>query len=119
MSLTFEKTLPPLRIDENGVVRIRKTRVTLSTLAGFYNQGQGPRELANAFPTLSLAEIYGASSYCLNHRQATDAYLDQLDREAELLRKEIESQPESIRMRRLLVERMKQREENSAPLGRG
>lgn len=81
----------PLHTDDNGVIRVSNTRVTLHTLISFFKQGDTPDALHDGFPTVPLADIYAIIAYYLAHRAAVDAYLQQIDVAAERTRKEWEA----------------------------
>ena len=81
----------PLHTDENGVMRVSNTRVTLYTLIGFFNQGESPDALHAGFPTVPLADIYAVIAYYLAHREAVDAYLRQVDEEGNQMRQKWEA----------------------------
>lgn len=72
-----------LRVDESGTIRIGSTRVTLDTLVACFQEGNTPEQIAQDFPTLDLADIYGAIGYYLRHQQELDAYLAKRTAEAE------------------------------------
>jgi uncharacterized protein (DUF433 family) len=81
----------PLRTDENGVIRIGNTRVTLHTIIKSYQLGESPEIIYEGFPTIPLADIYAIIAYYLANRQLIDAYIQQVDEEAEHLRQEWEA----------------------------
>ncbi|MDQ7035509.1 MAG: DUF433 domain-containing protein [Anaerolineae bacterium] len=81
----------PLHTDDNGVIRVSNTRVTLYTLISFFKQGDTPEALHDGFPTVPLADIYAIIAYYLAHRTAVDAYLQQIDVAAERTRQEWEA----------------------------
>ena len=81
----------PLETDSNGVIRVTNTRVTLSTLIAFYNVGQTPQQLHEAFPTVSLTAIFTIIAYYLSNRDTVDDYINQIELEAEALRRKIEA----------------------------
>ena len=58
------------------------TRVSLDSLVYAFQEGQTAESLAQAFPVLTLAQVYGAIAYYLAHRETIDAYL--MEQEAEL-----------------------------------
>lgn len=93
MSLTFEPIAVPLRFDETGTVRVSGTRVTLDTVLGAYLRGDSPEQIAEGFPSLSVADIYSVLSYYLRHRAEVDTYLEQREHEAAAIRALIESDP--------------------------
>lgn len=81
----------PMKTDEDGVIRISGTRVTLPTLVGFYLQGETPEEIHDGFPTVPLADVYAVIAYYLAHRDELDAYFQQIEEKADALRREIEA----------------------------
>lgn len=102
----------PLRTDEHGVIRVGKTRVTLLTIVGRYRAGDTPEQIHEGFPTVSLADIYAVLAYYLAHQDTVDAYIQQIEAEAERRRQEHEaSDPKAAafnaRMRTLLAEKRK------------
>jgi uncharacterized protein (DUF433 family) len=81
---------PPFRVEEDGTVRIGKTRVTLDTVVWAFNHGSTAEEIMMKFPTLQLPDIYAVLAYYLRHREEVDAYLEQREIEAVELRRKIE-----------------------------
>jgi uncharacterized protein (DUF433 family) len=100
---------PPLKVDAEGTVRVRGTRVTLDTVVGAFNDGSTAEALMMKYPTLRLADIYAVIAYYLGHREHVDAYLEQRQREADEVRRRIEahSPPDGYR-ERLLARRASQ-----------
>jgi uncharacterized protein (DUF433 family) len=47
---------------------IRGTRVSVANIAGFYLMGFGPEEIQRELPHLTLAQVYDAIAYFLDHR---------------------------------------------------
>lgn len=78
----------PLRMDQDGTIRVSDTRVTLDTLIGFYRQGESPEALHDGFPTVPLADIYAVIAYYLTHEDEVNDYLKQRDESAEHIRQE-------------------------------
>ena len=68
----------PLIEDEHGVIRIGQTRVTLLSVLNEYETGASPEAIADAFPSLSLADIYATIAYYLLHQDEVDSYLGEL-----------------------------------------
>jgi uncharacterized protein (DUF433 family) len=73
----------PMAVDENGMVRIAGTHVTLDTVIACYQQGDNPEVIVDGFPTLSLADIYAVIAYYLRHKEEVDRYLAQNECEAD------------------------------------
>lgn len=103
----------PLRTDENDVIRIGDTRITLLVLIGAYQRGDTPEQIIEGFDTLKLEEVYAVIAYYLSHRAEVDAYIQQANEEAERLRQEYEADDPradefNAKMRRLIEEKRKQ-----------
>ena len=103
----------PLRTDEDGVIRVGNTRVTLLVLLGAYNRGDTAEQIAEGFDTLKLEDIHAVISYYLSHRAEVDSYIQEADEKAEKWRQAYEANnPKAAefnaRMRRLLDEKRKQ-----------
>jgi len=49
---------PPLRVDEQEVIRIGRTRVTLDGLVAVFQREAKPEEIARDFDALSPGEVY-------------------------------------------------------------
>ena len=58
---------PPLRVDDQKVIRIGRTRVTLDALVAAFQRGDTPEEIARNYDALSLGEVYQAIGYYLTH----------------------------------------------------
>jgi uncharacterized protein (DUF433 family) len=91
MSLVIDAELMPLQTDADGVVRVGGTRVTLDTIVAAFQQGASAEEIAQQYPSVQLADIYAAITYYLRHRAEVEAYLEEGDRQAEALRRELEA----------------------------
>jgi uncharacterized protein (DUF433 family) len=81
----------PLKTDEHGDIRVSGTRVTLHTLLSFYKQGGSPEDLHRGFPTVPLPDVYAVIAYYLANRETVDAYLRQVDEEADRIQAEWEA----------------------------
>ncbi|MDQ7027105.1 MAG: DUF433 domain-containing protein [Anaerolineae bacterium] len=81
----------PLQNDDDGIIRISNTRVTLHTLISTYRLGESPEAIHEGFPTISLADIYAIIAYYLANREVVDAYIQQVNDEAEQIRQEWEA----------------------------
>lgn len=84
MSLANAPVQTPLRVDEHGVARIGKTRVTLEQLVAAFLQGATAEEIAARYDVLDLSDVYATIAYYLQHRDEVDAYVaDERRRAAE------------------------------------
>jgi len=71
---------------EHGTYRVAGTRVSLDSVAYAYLNGQTAEAIAQAFPLVTLEQVYGALAYYLAHRETIDAYLRQGSQDFERLR---------------------------------
>ncbi len=94
---------PPLRVDEHGVMRVGRTRVTLDTLVAAFQRGDTPEEIARNYDALSLREVYQAIGYYLGHEAEVNAYLERRQASRTAVREQAESRhnPNGIRERLL------------------
>ncbi len=102
----FEAKLPPLVTGPDGVVRVLGTRVPLETVVTAFDEGATAEEIAQRYPSLELAAVYGVISYVVEHRAEVDAYVTKRREHARTTREQIEkvSSPAGIR-KRLLARR--------------
>lgn len=91
MAFTIKAMEAPLRIDEDGAVRIGQTRVLFTLVIDLYKNGVSPETIAVQFPSVALEQVYGAVAYYLQHRAEVDELLEQEEREAESIRRQIEA----------------------------
>ena len=78
-------------MDEGGVVRVGRSRVSLDLVVAQYENGMTPEDLVRAYDTLLLADVHAVVAYYLRHRDKVQAYLARRGAEAEALRTEIEA----------------------------
>jgi uncharacterized protein (DUF433 family)/flavin-binding protein dodecin len=93
----------PLYADEDGVVRVGGTRVTLDSIVAAFRLGETAEGIVESYPALRLADVYQVLGYYLLHRDAVDAYIAGREREATRLREKIEADfdPTGLRARLL------------------
>lgn len=101
----------PFKSDTEGVVRVGDTRVTLDTVISAFKNGSTCEEIVFQFPVLKLADVYSAISYYLNHQDKVEAYLEQHERIAEKIRKNIQAQLDTRDIRQRLKKRRNEKEE--------
>ena len=66
----------PIETDEDGVIRVGNTRVTLETLVSAFNNGSTAEEIVYQFPVLNLADVYAVITYYLRNRDTVEKYLN-------------------------------------------
>ncbi|MCJ7784144.1 MAG: DUF433 domain-containing protein [Desulfobacterales bacterium] len=59
---------------------IKGTRISIANIAEYYLMGLSPEEIKRELPHLSLAQIFDALAYYLDHRETIDRELER-DRE--------------------------------------
>ncbi len=96
----------PLATDEEGVIRVGGTRVTLATVIDTFRTGATPEEIAEDFPVLRLDDVYAVLTYYLRHRQEVDEYLGKRRARAATLRQEIEQLSPQTGLRDRLLARL-------------
>ncbi len=92
MTLELQIDALPLTVDETGTIRVSGTRITLDIVIGYYKQGMSAEEIAEAYPSVPLADIYAVIAYYLRHREQLDAYLAEGHRKFEEIRKQVQSE---------------------------
>lgn len=118
MTLTIQPPPVVLRTDEYGVVRVGASQVLLDIVIREFSKGARPEEIADAYSTLDLADVYAVIAYYLRNRPAVDEYLQARREDAEKLRQQIEaSQPDRANLRAKLLSRKAQLEQEHASPG--
>lgn len=117
MTLELQELPNPLQADEHGVIRVGHSRVLLDVVVREFNNGASAERIADAYPTLALADVYAAVAYYLQHRGEVDEYLRARREDAERLRQQIEAtQPDRSGLRaQLLARQARMEQEHAAP----
>ena len=105
--LQFTHTAP-LNQDVDGTIRLKGSRITFDTLLGAFKRGDTPEQIQEGFPSLSLAQIYGAIAWYFNNQVDADNYLNRRAVEAEAIRCQIESRSEPAAFREMMRQRREQ-----------
>lgn len=105
MSLATTAERVPLTTDDEGVVRIAATRVTLDTLVAAYRDGMTPEGIVEQYPTLRLADVYSVIGFVLAHSAEVEAYLRARGACADEVRRENESRFDPVCVRDRLMAR--------------
>jgi uncharacterized protein (DUF433 family) len=103
--LPLHTEAPPLRVDEEGAVRVGNSRISLDLIVEQYENGMSPEDMVRAYDTLVLADVHAAIAYYLRHRDEVRAYLKRRVEEAESLRARIETERPRISREELLARR--------------
>jgi len=59
---------------------VKGTRVSVASIAGYYLMGLSPEEIQREIPHLTLAQVFDALAYNLDHREEMDS---KIERDAE------------------------------------
>ena len=84
----------PLRLTEDGTIRIADSRVSLDSVVHHYKLGASAEQIAQKFPALDLADVYAAIAYYLNHEETVEEYLREQEAKGSEIQKRIESDPQ-------------------------
>lgn len=115
-TLKIHAELPPLRLDQDDVIRIANSRISLDLIVEQYENGMTPEELVRAYDTLALNDVYAVIAYYLRHREEVRAYLDRRQQEAAALRTKIDAAGPVVSRENLLARRGA-KEKADAPAG--
>jgi uncharacterized protein (DUF433 family) len=105
MTLTIDTEPLPLLVDDDGVVRVGGTRVTLDTIVTAFNEGANAEEIVQQYPSLSLADVYAVIGYYLRRRSEIEAYLQERKIRAMEVRQSNEARYTQRDIRKRLLER--------------
>ena len=105
LSAPFVDTVP-ITIDDNGMIRITGTRVTLQTIVYAFRQGDTPEQIVESYPVLRMADVYTVIAYYLNRRDEVDAYVRKQEKLGDSIRQENELRFPSDGLRAKLLARM-------------
>lgn len=73
-------------IDQSdGALRIAGSRISLSSVVAGFQEGESPEQIVQSFPTLTLAQVYGAIAFYLDNKNLIDEHLAKVDCEFEKL----------------------------------
>ena len=96
----------PLVFGDDGVMRVRGTRVTLeTTVLSAFTEGATAEEIAQRYPSISLADAYQVIGYCLRHASELEPYLERRRQEIRETKKSNESIWPPVGIRDRLVAR--------------
>ncbi|MBI3829617.1 MAG: DUF433 domain-containing protein [Planctomycetes bacterium] len=105
MPLSLATEPVPLISDADGIVRVGKTRVTLDTVVGAFQEGATAEEIAQQYPSVSLADIYAVIAYYLRRTGEVDAYLNERKKLGDAVRAENEARSDPFGLRARLLAR--------------
>jgi predicted DNA-binding antitoxin AbrB/MazE fold protein/uncharacterized protein (DUF433 family) len=115
-ALALHADRPPLRVEEGGVVRVGRSRISLDLVVEQYDNGMTPEDMVRAYDTLELADVHAVIAHYLRRRDEVRAYLKRRIEEAAALRAKIEAERPRI-LREELLTRRSATEKVDAPAG--
>jgi uncharacterized protein (DUF433 family) len=83
----------PLRLTEDGTIRVADTRVSLDSVVHHYKLGASAEQIAQSF-ALDLADVYAAIAYYLNHEETIEGYLREQEAKGDELQRKMECDPQ-------------------------
>ncbi len=103
--LEIQPITPPLAADSNGVIKIAGSRVTLDTVVRAFGRGATAEEIAQQYPSITLADTYATISYYLQHREEVEKYLEKRGKRAKAVREQNEKRFDQSGIRARLLAR--------------
>ena len=79
----------------DGTVHIGETRVALESVVLHFSLGATAEQIAQKFPSLDLAEVYGVISYFLDNHEKVAEYVLQQEIDSDKIQSETESKFQS------------------------
>ena len=110
MAATLTTFALPLRLDDQGTIRVGQSRVTLDLVIDAYHRGVSPATIAQQFSSVTLAEIYGTITYYLQHQSAMDEYLNERATATVPLLDRLEAEANPVGLRAGLQSRLAERQ---------
>ena len=105
MELSITMTPLPLQKDTHGVILVSGTRVTLETVIKAFKNGATCEEIIYQYPSLNLGDVYAVIGYYLRNQMEVETYLEERQKNAEIIRKKIEAHFDSQGIRERLLKR--------------
>jgi uncharacterized protein (DUF433 family) len=105
----------PLQTDNDGVIRIGQSRVTLQTVIADFHRGASPEKIVHHYPVLTLSQVYVVIGYYLENKQEVDGYVARQRQLATEARNRVEAEHPNDPLRlRLLAKLEEQRRQTGS-----
>lgn len=72
--------------DREGTFYVSSSRVPLSLIVRLFDEGMSPEAIQSEFPTLTLAQVYGAIAFYLDHTHDVQISIQKSDLAEETFR---------------------------------
>ena len=69
--------------ERDGCLYVAGSRVSLDSIVVNFQEGMSPSEISQAFPTVSLAKVFGVLAYYLDYESLISEYLHDAERSFE------------------------------------
>ena len=69
--------------ERDGALKVAGTGVSLASIVISFTEGESPEKIVQSFPTLTLAQVYGAIAYYLGNEKLINDYIAEVQREFE------------------------------------
>ncbi len=103
----------PLTVWKDGSIRVKGSRLLVDIIINSHQCGECPEHISESFPAVSVAEVYAIIAYYLTHKAKFEKYLAKREKEAEEIKKRIESLPNyrerGNQIRKMLIIRQQNR----------
>lgn len=106
MTLSTNETIP-LETDNEGTIRVGKTRVTLDTIVMAFEEGATAEEISQQYPSVRLADVYSVIGYYLRRPDEVNAYMNQRQQDAGKIKAQNEIRFDPLGVRERLLSRGK------------
>lgn len=105
MKVDVAPEVVPLATDQEDVVRVGGSRVTLDAVVQSFESGATAEEIAQRYPSLALDDVYAVITYYLRHPAEVERYLAQRRQMAAHTRAENELRHSPAGLRERLIAR--------------
>ena len=115
MTLKVVAEPAPLKANQDGVILVGQTRVTLDTVVAVFHQGTTAEEIVYRYPSLNLADVYATIAFYLKHQSEVETYLQQRQQQSQEIRamNQAKFDPQGLRDR-LLARKAEQEDVETA-----
>ena len=84
----------PYLDEQDGALRVKGTRVGIEPIVAGYQGGESPEKIGQEFPTVTLAQVYGAIAYYLENQRLIDEWMAKTQCELERIPPLSQTNPE-------------------------
>ena len=89
--------------EREGGLYVAGSRVSLASIIVAFEEGASPETIRQSYPSLSIAQVYGAIAFYLNHPSEARAYLMDLQAKWDTLEQNAHAPSAEMQERRLLI----------------